>query len=67
MAGMRCEHCGELLQYRSAIIALIEQAGTVNTMATYEGGETIDAKAKYHPRCYEAAKDADLDLPPMPS
>lgn len=61
---MHCDQCGELLQYRTQIVALRETRPGLAAGYTIEGeggaiGETFEPVGKYHVHCYVALREQE--------
>lgn len=69
MAGMKCDYCDRLLQYKSEVVAVYEIDGVREAKLVIEDtpgmGEAgaSNPLAKYHRRCYDDARAGDSSLP----
>lgn len=71
MTGMRCDGCGELLRYKSEIVAVYEADGALRAKLVREDSpgtgqaDRLGATRKFHPGCYETARATDPGLPAL--
>lgn len=73
MTGMRCDGCGELLRYKSEIVAVCEADGALRAKLVREDSpgtgqaDRLGATRKFHPGCYGPARASEPKLPPLPA
>jgi hypothetical protein len=64
MSGMRCDGCGHTRRYLRPVVVVRDGLALVTVEKTPPRGEV--GVRRFHERCYEAARDADPSLPPIP-